>query len=222
MSFLSLQSVSKHFSLGDKIWTFGPLSLSIQKGDFVAVVGKSGSGKSTFLHLAGGLVCPDEGKIIFEGKNISALKESDLGRFRNTSLGFVFQDFFLLEELSVLDNVMIPLLIAEIPRKEAKRKAQQTLVEVGLLEKENHLPKELSGGQRQRVAIARAIIHNPPLLLADEPTGNLDTETGKQIIDLLQKLHQEKNMTLVLVTHDEILAKRAPKQIVIVDGKQKE
>lgn len=217
---LSFQSVRKTFRLGDEFWTFGPLSCDISRGESLAILGKSGSGKSTFLHLASGFLSPDEGDIFFENHNFRNFSDRNFEIFRNKNIGFVFQEFFLFPEFSLLENVAMPLLVRGLSRKEAFVSAEKSLTEVGLLQKKNNRPAELSGGQRQRGAIARAIIGNPKMLFADEPTGNLDAETGKMIIALLERIHREKKMTLVLVTHDRILAGKCEKIMEIADGKR--
>jgi len=243
---LTFCNVQKIFSKGEKQWTFGPISLKISSGDFVAILGKSGSGKSTFLHLAGGLISPDSGEIFFEynagadrvgqlphpirdgdpikkpqkqKKYFSHFTEEEKNMFRNKHIGFVFQEFFLLPEFTLLENTMFPLLIRGTSQEESEKKARNSLQKVGLTGKEQNYPKELSGGQRQRAAIARALISESDIIFADEPTGNLDLETGKEIIDFLCALHLEEKKTLVLVTHDEVLAKKAEKIITIEDGR---
>jgi len=213
---ITLKKVTKSFP-GD--WQLGPIDLQIQKGDFLALKGKSGSGKSTLLHLASGLIRPDSGEIFFEKEEIHELSEKNLGVFRNRHMGFVFQEYFLLHTFSILENVMIPLLIGGMKKEEAKNKAQASLSDVGLSEKEKSYPAEISGGQRQRAAIARAIVSEPDILFADEPTGNLDDETGKEIITLLTDLNRKKGVGIFLATHDQNLAKRAQKGVVIEEGK---
>jgi len=216
---LAFQSVHKTFRLGDESWTFGSVSCEIKRGTSLAILGKSGSGKSTFLHLASGFLRPDAGDIFFEDRNFREFSSRDFEVFRNENIGFVFQEFFLFPEFSLLENVAMPLLVRGLSRKEAFASAEKSLAEVGLLEKKKNRPAELSGGQRQRGAIARAIVGDPKMLFADEPTGNLDAETGEMIIALLERIRREKNMTLVLVTHDGILAEKCEKTMEIVDGK---
>jgi len=192
------------------------ISLKIDKGDFVSIVGKSGSGKSTLMHLIGCLDVPTKGEILIDGKDISKLSEGDLARIRNKYIGFVFQTFNLLQRTSALDNVRLPLIYNKV--REIEDRATKLLQSVGLGDRIKHKPNQLSGGQQQRVAIARALINNPELILADEPTGNLDSKSGDEIIDLFIKLNKE-GKTVVVVTHDEDIAKKAEKIIRIEDGK---
>ena len=194
------------------------MDFSVARGEFVALRGASGAGKSTLLHLLGGLDAPDTGEIWFAGKNLSTLSANDLARLRNSKIGFVFQAYHLLPELDALENVCLPARIARVPAHEAAARARDLLARVGLQERMEHRPRELSGGERQRVAIARALINQPELILADEPTGNLDSHTGGEIIDLLCSLVAERQATLVIATHDGAVAARAPKVVQLVDG----
>ncbi|MEW6621286.1 MAG: ABC transporter ATP-binding protein [bacterium] len=196
------------------------LNLEVKKGEIVVIVGASGVGKSTLLNLLGTLDKPDKGEIRFEGENIAQL--SKLARFRNESMGFVFQFHHLLPEFSALENVMLPGLIARRQQGKIKKEAELFLEEVGLGERKNHKPGQLSCGEAQRVAIVRALINNPQLILADEPTGNLDWHTAQEVYSLLEKLIREKNHTLIMVTHNDELAKRADRRLKLVDGKLKE
>ncbi|MEW6609081.1 MAG: ABC transporter ATP-binding protein [bacterium] len=196
------------------------LNLEVKKGEIVVIVGASGVGKSTLLNLLGTLDKPDEGEIRFEGEDIAQL--SRLARFRNESMGFVFQFHHLLPEFSALENVMLPGLIARRQQGKIKKEAELLLEEVGLGERKNHKPGQLSCGEAQRVAIVRALINNPQLILADEPTGNLDWHTAQEVYSLLEKLIREKNHTLIMVTHNDELAKRADRRLKLVDGKLKE
>jgi len=216
---LRFSKAEKIFPAENSKWHFGPVSLDIQEGEFVAVMGRSGSGKSTFLHLAGGILRPDSGEITFHEENINTFSDKELAVFRNQHIGFVFQDFFLIHEFTLLENVAMPLFLRKKSTKEAFDISAKTIEKVGLRGKEKSLPRELSGGQRQRAAIARAIVTEPDLLLTDEPTGNLDAKTGEEIIELLAHLHQNKKMALVLVTHDEQIAQKANRCITIADGK---
>lgn len=217
---IEFQEVEKKYILGGEEWILGPLHFSIPASSSVCILGPSGSGKSTLLHLLGTLDSPNSGKILFFGKNISTFLEEEKNNFRNKYLGFVFQDFYLFPEFSVMDNIILPLdLQKNIDKEEKKERGEKILKEVGLSEKKNHFPNQLSGGQRQRVAIARALIVNPKLLLADEPTGNLDQKTGKKILDLLFSLAREKKMGFWCVTHDENIASQFDIILEMTDGK---
>lgn len=195
------------------------MSLKIQPGESIAVVGKSGSGKSTLMHLLAGLDHPSTGEIVWQGKRMAAMSDKQLTELRNHQVGFIFQQFFLQPTLSVLENTVLPLKIAGLPSSRRRQIATESLEAVGLLDKMHNRATDLSGGQKQRVAIARALVSQPAVIFADEPTGNLDTETGQQVIDLLFKLQKERNLTLVVVTHDQDLAKRCDRTIKISDGK---
>jgi len=202
-----------------KIDVLKGINLEIKKGAFLVLVGASGVGKSTFLNLLGTLDKPDKGEIEFETKNIFQLNSKELIRFRNQSLGFIFQFHHLLPEFTALENVILPGLIARRGKREVKEEAELLLEEVGLGKRKNHRPSQLSCGEAQRVAIVRALINNPQLVLADEPTGNLDFHTSKEVFHLLLKLTKERNHTLLLVTHNEDLAKRADRVLRLVEGK---
>ena len=216
---LSARGIKKTYAIGSRtLEVLRGVDVEISRGDFVALRGASGTGKSTLLHLIGGLDTPNAGEIIFNGKKLSAFRESELTNFRNRSVGFVFQAYHLLPELTALENVCLTARIARIPAGVAEKKARELLGRVGLAAREDHKPSELSGGEQQRVAIARALINEPVLLLADEPTGNLDSHTGGEILDLLNSLRMEKQMTLVIATHDAKVAAAAPRVIVLVDG----
>jgi len=194
------------------------LDLEIRSRDTLAVVGASGSGKSTLLHLLGTLDRPSAGQILFEGRNIFEQTAQELARFRNQNIGFVFQFHHLLPEFTALENTMMPLLIARESKKEAREEAEKLLVQLGLGERLMHRIGELSGGEQQRVAIARALIRSPQLILADEPTGNLDRKTGEQIIDLFDQLNQKQGTTFLMVTHNQDLSRRFKRMVEIVDG----
>ena len=195
------------------------ITLKIEEGEFVAVMGPSGAGKSTLLHILGLIDRPTMGELLLKGEKTHEMNEKERAALRNRFLGFVFQAHYLLPEFTALENVAIPLIIGGLDPTQAKRKAQWVLERVGLAPRLHHKPSELSGGEQQRVAVARALINNPALLLADEPTGNLDRETGLQLIELLLELHQERGMTVVMVTHDPLLASKAQRILKLVDGR---
>jgi putative ABC transport system ATP-binding protein len=215
---IELHGVSKIVPSGSGTLTIlHPLDLSIPGGCVAAITGPSGSGKSTLLGLIAGLDSPSEGRIVVDGADITALDEDALARLRGTRIGFVFQFFHLLPSLTALENVLVPLEIAG--GRDAARRADSLLAEVGLSERRHHYPSQLSGGEQQRVAIARALANDPPILLADEPTGNLDTATGHQVIELLLGINKTRKTTLVLVTHDPELAAVADVTISLRDGR---
>ena len=193
------------------------IDLDIQRGEFVALMGPSGSGKSTLMNVIGCLDTPSQGEYWLNDKEVSKMSDVDLSKVRNDEIGFVFQTFNLLTRLTALDNVALPLVYAGIPLKERNERAAETLNKVGLGDRFHHKPNELSGGQRQRVAVARALINNPSLLLADEPTGNLDTQTSHEIMALFEEIYAAGN-TIVLVTHEEDIAKHAKKIVRLRDG----
>ena len=195
------------------------VNLEVVRGDFLALRGASGAGKSTLLHLLGGLDVPDAWEISFAGKNLAAFSAAKLAGFRNFKVGFVFQAYHLLPELTALENVCLPARIARVAVAEAAKRGRELLARVGLGERIEHRPYELSGGEQQRVAIARALINSPELLLADEPTGNLDSKAGGEIIELLKSLRAEKNTTLIIATHDARVAAHAERVIELVDGR---
>ncbi|HYT59761.1 MAG TPA: ABC transporter ATP-binding protein [Haliangiales bacterium] len=195
------------------------VNLVVARGDFLAVRGASGAGKSTLLHLLGGLDAPTTGEIWFEGRNLAALSGLELARFRNRKVGFVFQAYHLLPELSALENVCLPARMARMDGARAETRGRELLQRVGLAERMDHRPYELSGGEQQRVAIARSLINEPALILADEPTGNLDSHSGEDIIELLCALRAERQATLIIATHDARVAGRAPRVIELADGR---
>jgi ABC-type lipoprotein export system ATPase subunit len=217
--FLSAKDVGKTYMLGKRaLEVLRGINLDIERGDFLALRGASGAGKSTLLHLLGGLDFPDPGEIQSQGRSLSSLSRKELAQWRNRGVGFIFQAYYLLPELDALENVCLPARMARTPAAQAAKHARDLLTRVGLQERMEHKPYELSGGEQQRVAIARALINEPNLVLADEPTGNLDSHTGQEIIDLLVSLRDERKMTLVMATHDLTVAARAAKTIHLVDG----
>lgn len=218
-SFLELENISKVYGNGaTEVVALRPTSIRIDKGQMVAIIGPSGSGKSTLMHILGFLDTPTTGTIRLEGQPISRRLGNSLARIRNREIGFVFQSFNLLPKLTILQNVMLPLLYAGYNSRERKAKALDALERVGLGNRVTHRPSELSGGQCQRAAIARALVTHPRILLADEPTGNLDSQTGQSILELFWDLH-EQGQTIVLVTHDDLVAQIATRRIALKDGR---
>ena len=198
------------------------VNIEVKKGEFLSIMGPSGCGKSTLLNIMGLLDTPTSGTIEINGTDVKGMKDSELAAFRNKTLGFVFQSFHLINSLNVLDNVELPLLYRKVGAKERRRLAEQVLQRVGLSHRMRHFPTQLSGGQCQRVAIARAIIGNPEIILADEPTGNLDSKMGAEVMDILKKLNKEDGRTIVMVTHNEDQAKQTQRIIRFFDGRQVE
>lgn len=191
-------------------------SLDLQRGEFTAIVGRSGSGKSTLLHMLGGLDRPDSGKVLIEGQDISCLKDEELARFRRRKIGFIFQDYNLVPSLNVWENIVLPI---GLDGKKADKEFVSSIVErIGIQDKLRALPNTLSGGQQQRVAIARALIAKPDVIFADEPTGNLDSQSGREVMDLLASIHREFGKTIVVITHDDRIAQMAERKFSIVDG----
>jgi ABC-type lipoprotein export system ATPase subunit len=216
---LSARGLSKSYVMGRRtLEVLRAVDLDVARGEFLALRGASGAGKSTLLHLIGGLDSPNAGEIFFDGQNLAAFSESELTHFRNRRVGFVFQAYHLLPELTALENVCLPARVARISAATAEKRGRELLSRAGLGERTDHKPFELSGGEQQRVAIARALVNEPELLLADEPTGNLDSRTGGEIIELLKNLHVEKHMTLVIATHDAKVAAHAQRAIELADG----
>jgi len=217
--FLSARALTKTYAVGRRsLEVLRGVDLTVSRGEFLALRGASGAGKSTLLHLIGGLDSPNAWEIFFKGQNLANFSESELTQFRSRRVGFIFQAYHLLPELTALENVCLPARVARISAGQTGRRGRELLVRVGLKDRTDHKPSELSGGEQQRVAIARALINEPELLLADEPTGNLDSKTGGEIIELLKNLCAEKQMTLVIATHDEKVAARAERTIQLVDG----
>jgi ABC-type lipoprotein export system ATPase subunit len=216
---LSARGLVKSYAMGKRtLEVLRGVDLDVARGEFLALRGASGAGKSTLLHLIGGLDSPNGGEIFFNGQNLAKFSESGLTQFRSRRVGFVFQAYHLLPELTALENVCLPARIARISAAQAEKRGRELLGRAGLAERVEHKPFELSGGEQQRVAIARALINEPELLLADEPTGNLDSKTGGEIIELLKTICAEKQMTLVIATHDEKVAARAERIVQLVDG----
>jgi ABC-type lipoprotein export system ATPase subunit len=218
-SLLSAKALTKSYTMGRRtLEVLRGVNLDVPRGEFLALHGASGAGKSTLLHLIGGLDSPNAGEIHFAGQNIAAFSERELTDFRNRRVGFVFQAYHLLPELDALENVCLPARVARVPAAQAEARGRELLARVGLGDRLEHKPFELSGGEQQRVAIARALINEPELVLADEPTGNLDSHTGGEIIELLKKLHAEKRTTLVIATHDAKVAAHARRVFELADG----
>jgi ABC-type lipoprotein export system ATPase subunit len=217
---LAASDLTKAYKLGKRsLEVLRGVSLTVNRGEFVAVRGASGAGKSTLLHLLGGLDAPNAGQVHFQGRNLADLSDSALTRFRNRHIGFIFQAYHLLPELDALENVCLPARMARRPAADVEPRGRELLGLVGLADRVEHKPYELSGGEQQRVAIARSLINDPVLVIADEPTGNLDSHTGAEIIDLLCRVRAERQTTLIIATHDASLAARAPRVIQMVDGK---
>jgi len=219
---LAARNVHKTYLLGKRsLEVLGGVDLELVQGEFLALRGASGAGKSTLLHLLGGLDAPNKGEIWLAQRNLAKLSRRELARVRNQEIGFIFQAYYLLPELDALENVCLPARMARTNAEKAETRGRELLERVGLKDRLDHKPYELSGGEQQRVAIARALINEPDVILADEPTGNLDSHTGEEIIELLVSLRQEKQTTLVIATHDAKVAARAPKIIELVDGQIK-
>ena len=213
--FLSAAGVYKSYPNG-KVKALVNATLSVARGEYACIMGPSGSGKSTLLNLLGGLDVPDRGEIYFEDASLSTLPSID--QFRATKVGYIFQSFLLLPTLNAMENVQIPMFESKLHSRARASKARELLVEVGLEHRVHHVPQELSVGERQRVAIARALANDPPLLLADEPTGNLDSHSAEEVLDLFDRLRRERSLTLVVVTHSDALARRSDRTIQIRDG----
>lgn len=217
--FILAENISEIYTMGEnKIYALRDISFSVEKGEYVAVTGPSGSGKSTLLHILGCLDIPTDGTYKFQGRNISDINDEELSRIRLREIGFVFQFFNLLPRINVVHNVELPLIYAGVSKKERRERALSAIERVGLISRSAHNPQELSGGERQRVAIARAIVAEPELILADEPTGNLDSKTGEEIIALFGDLHKE-GKTVIIVTHESSIAEKAERVIRLLDGR---
>lgn len=216
---IQLENVKKIYKVGEtQVNALRDLSYNINEGDFLAIMGPSGSGKSTLMNIVGCLDKPTEGKYFLEGEEVSTFDKNKLARIRNKKIGFVFQTFNLLARTTAIENTELPLLYSSMSKKKMRELASKSLSIVGLEGREFHRTNQLSGGEQQRVAIARALVNNPSLILADEPTGNLDTKTGKEIMDIFKRLNQEKNITIILVTHEPELAQIARRRMHLRDG----
>jgi lipoprotein-releasing system ATP-binding protein len=216
---LRTNDLHKSYDLGRRlIEVLHGVSLEIGEGEFISLQGASGTGKSTLLHLLGGLDDPTSGEVFASGQSLSAMSSTRLAKWRNGEVGFVFQSYHLLPEFDALENVLLPARMAHANRAESQNRAESLLKRVGLAKRMHHLPAELSGGEQQRVALARALINQPQLLLADEPTGNLDSKTGGEVLDLLCELQSEANLTMIIATHDDKVANRTHQTVQLVDG----
>ena len=216
---IEMHELTRVYQLGpQEIHALSGIDLIVNHGEYVAIMGPSGSGKSTLMNIIGCLDRPSAGKYVLDGTPVESMEDDELAAVRNKKIGFVFQTFNLLPRTTALQNVELPLVYAKMPRVERHQQAQEALVAVGLGDRMHHQPNELSGGQRQRVAIARALVNNPSLLLADEPTGNLDSQTGREILDLFRELHSNGN-SIIIVTHEDDVAREAKRIIHIRDGK---
>ena len=216
---IDLKNIYKIYKLGNNdVYALDNVSLHIDAHEFVSIIGPSGSGKSTLMNILGCLDVPTKGEYLLEGKDISQKTDDELAEIRNNTIGFVFQGFNLLPKLDAMENVELPLIYQNISAKERHERAQKALESVGLGQRIHHKPTELSGGQQQRVAIARALVTNPPIILADEPTGNLDSKSGKEVMEIFKELHANGN-TIILITHDSGVAAQAKRVIKIQDGK---
>ena len=221
MAMIKLTGINKIYRTNEiETLALENVNLDVIKGEFVSIMGPSGCGKSTWLNMMGLLDAPSSGKIEINGTSVESMKDKELAAFRNKTLGFVFQSFHLINSLNVIDNVELPLLYRKMAAKERTRLAKEVLERVGLSHRMRHMPTQLSGGQCQRVAIARAIVGNPEIILADEPTGNLDSKMGAEVMELLHKLNKEDGRTIVMVTHNEEQAKQTSRTIRFFDGRQ--
>jgi putative ABC transport system ATP-binding protein len=216
---ISLTGVSKHYDGKQRVVALDSIDLHIDRGEMVSIAGPSGSGKSTLLNLIGGLDRPTSGEIRIGGQSLASLSDDDLARLRRDKIGFIFQFFNLLPSLTAVENVALPLHLKGLPRRQIDQRARELLALVELDHRFQHLPEELSGGERQRVAIARALAFDPPVLLADEPTGNLDTHTGAEILSLIRGLHQRLNATILIVTHDPGVAAICARTVTLRDAR---
>ncbi|MDX8046325.1 ABC transporter ATP-binding protein [Gracilibacillus sp. S3-1-1] len=220
---IEVKNINHTFLLGKKqketaLHVLKNISFSVEEGDILAITGKSGSGKSTLLNIIGGFMKPTEGSVMINETNVTNFNEGEFANFRLDNIGFIFQNFQLIPSMTAFENVELPLVFKGIPEKERKEWTTQTLAKVGLSDYHHHYPSELSGGQQQRVSIARTLVIKPPIILADEPTGSLDSETEQEILQLLRSLNKEMNITFLIITHDEEVARIASKKIHMLDG----
>jgi len=218
---LVLQDIVKRYFIGEpnELEVLKKVSLTIHKGEFVSIVGQSGSGKSTLMNIIGALDRPTDGLYVLDGTPVEDMADNELSALRNEKVGFVFQTFNLVAKINAISNVEMPMFYKGIPKRERRERAAHLLSLVGMEERMTHMPNELSGGQKQRVAIARALANDPSIILADEPTGALDTETGNMVMDLFMKIHKEEHRTIVLITHNEELARKTQRIVTIQDGR---
>jgi putative ABC transport system ATP-binding protein len=218
MHLIELKDITKKYPIGDSYYlALRDVDIKVDRGEFVSIMGPSGSGKSTVLHILGCLDVPTSGTYILDGQSVGELSQNELSKIRNSKIGFVFQSFNLLPKLTLLENVMLPFLYSDVPKSEQKERAINALKKVSIAEKMNNRPNQISGGQVQRVAIARSLVMNPSIILADEPTGNLDTKTGEQVMDIFKQINDEGN-TIVLITHEPEIAAKTQRSIFIKDG----
>ena len=216
---VEVKNVWKIYKMGKtKVNALRGINVEVKKGEFLAILGPSGSGKSTCMNIVGCLDTPTKGEVFLSGKNIAKMSESDLAQVRGKKIGFIFQQFNLLPSLTARENVMLPMMFQGVPVEQRLKQSKKYLELVDLADRMNHTPNQLSGGQQQRVAIARSLANEPEMILADEPTGNLDSKTGKTVIEFLKKLRKEQGTTIVVITHDEKIAKEADRQVYIKDG----
>jgi len=219
MTLIRTEEIIKVYRLGEiDLKALNGVTTSIDKGEFVSIMGPSGSGKSTFMNILGCLDRPTEGRYILDGIDVSAFSRDELARIRNEKIGFVFQGFNLLRRTTALENVELPMVYSGVSQKERRERAREALNKVGLSGREDHYPNQLSGGQQQRVAIARALVNNAPIILADEPTGNLDTKSGKEIMEIFTRLNEDSGITLIVVTHEPDIARYSRRIIRFLDG----
>jgi putative ABC transport system ATP-binding protein len=217
---IELSNVTKVYKMGEnEIKALNNVNLKVKKGEFLSIVGPSGSGKSTLLNIIGCIDTPSSGEVIIDGEDVSTLKDRGLTKIRLNKIGFIFQQFYLIPTLNALENIELPMKEARIPRDARRKRAISLLTQVGLQDRKGHYPSQLSGGEQQRVAIARSLANSPQMILADEPTGEIDSETSEKIVSLLRKLNTEEKLTLIIVTHDLKVANYADRRITIEDGK---
>jgi putative ABC transport system ATP-binding protein len=217
---IQVEDVHKYYELGEtRVHALRGVSVEIRRSEFVAVMGASGGGKSTFMNILGCLDKPSSGRYLLDGTDVSQLSKQELAAIRNRRIGFVFQGFNLLARTTAMENVELPTFYARVPKEEGDKRAREALEQVGLADRADHYPSQLSGGQQQRVAIARALVNKPTILLADEPTGNLDSRTAVEIMDIFQRLNEEQGLTIVLVTHEHDIAQFARRNLIFRDGK---